>query len=91
MIVILKSSLRVKVGERLLSPTVTEFNLLFMLAKARGAFVPHQTLQTVIKCGSFQSLRCHMSRLRKKVGFDEVEARNGVGYRLTQQPRIVNI
>ncbi|MBI2830385.1 MAG: response regulator transcription factor [Chloroflexi bacterium] len=82
---------QVKVGDREIKLTLTEFNLLLLLARKRGTVVTRQELldQVWSNCQlqSDRTINVHVCRLRRKIEPDSHWHRRlvlvrGVGYRL---------
>lgn len=83
-----KSRRRATVRGRPVRLTLTEFDLLAVLASEAGRVVPNERLLervwTPDKPGNLQTLRTHLTRLRRKLGEDSnyIVNQRGVGYRL---------
>ncbi len=76
-------------GGRSLDLTPKEFQLLVLLARNPGRLVRHSTILSQVWTdggGSADSLRVHMTKLRKKLGDGpdrpQIQTETGVGYRL---------
>jgi DNA-binding response OmpR family regulator len=79
-----------RLGDRSVTLTRVEFELLLALARRPGAAVPRRWLVNnvldVDKEGGERTLDVHASRLRKKLGAGLIETVWGVGYRLANSP-----
>lgn len=84
----LDSGLVEREGERI-ALTVKEQQILFVLARKHGAFIPHHTILAKVwgleYVDDLKYLRVWIGRLRRKLGSSVIENSRGVGYRVTAE------